>query len=140
MLWQDKIYEKCKLEDYFYDLATCQWFDAMRAYRKNPLGDEPERPPRTPEQLGPALRIFQEINDQHTLLRLREARMARGLPQRELAEIIGVSQQAIANFERDGADPKLSTIRAYAQAVGLQITHELTLLADFDPDWEKSEQ
>jgi len=48
-----------------------------------------------------------------------------GLTQADLARKIGVSQQAISKFERMDADPKLSTIRRYALAVGLKISHEV---------------
>ena len=49
-----------------------------------------------------------------------------GLTQADLARKIGVSQQAISKFERMDADPRLSTIRRYALAVGLKIAHEVT--------------
>ena len=49
-----------------------------------------------------------------------------GLTQADLARKIGVSQQAISKFERMDADPRLSTIRRYALAVGLKISHEVT--------------
>jgi len=48
-----------------------------------------------------------------------------GLTQADLARKIGVSQQAISKFERMDADPRLSTIRRYALAVGLKISHEV---------------
>lgn len=50
-----------------------------------------------------------------------------GLTQAEVGELIGISQQAINKFERYDADPKLSTIRQYANAVGAIIEHHVTL-------------
>lgn len=49
-----------------------------------------------------------------------------GLTQADLASKIGVSQQAVSKFERMDADPRLSTIRRYALAVGLKISHEVS--------------
>jgi transcriptional regulator with XRE-family HTH domain len=55
-----------------------------------------------------------------TLVRLRKDR---GLTQEQVAERMHVSQPAVASFERIENDPKLSTIRRYAMAVGLLIDH-----------------
>jgi transcriptional regulator with XRE-family HTH domain len=70
---------------------------------------------------------------------LLEALIARreemGLTQADLAHKIGVSQQAISKFERMDADPRLSTIRRYALAVGLKISHDVRPVrkANFKP-------
>lgn len=59
-----------------------------------------------------------------TLLR---ARAQQGLTQAELAELMGVSQPTVASFERYDNDPRLSTIRRYAHAVGVTISHKVLL-------------
>lgn len=59
-----------------------------------------------------------------TLIRLREEA---GLTQAEVGALVGVSQQAINKFERYDADPKLSTLRRYANAVGAIIEHRVTV-------------
>lgn len=53
-------------------------------------------------------------------------RRAMGLTQKQIADMMGVSQQAINKFERYDADPKLSTIRRYANAIGVLIDHQVT--------------
>lgn len=58
---------------------------------------------------------------------LIESRKRAGYSQRELAEIIGVSQPTIANFERHENDPRLSTLRRYALAVGAEIRHQVRI-------------
>ena len=57
---------------------------------------------------------------------LIDKREEMGLTQADLASKIGVSQQAVSKFERMDADPRLSTIRRYALAVGLKISHEVS--------------
>lgn len=47
------------------------------------------------------------------------------LTQEMVAERMGVSQPTVAAFERYDANPKLSTVRRYALAVGASITHSV---------------
>jgi len=54
------------------------------------------------------------------LIRLRHQR---GLKQHDVADLLGISQSAVAGFERLGGDPRLSTIRRYAMAVDARIVH-----------------
>lgn len=48
-----------------------------------------------------------------------------GLTQGDVAERMGVSQQAVSKFERYDSDPKLSTVRRYANAVGALVEHRV---------------
>lgn len=57
------------------------------------------------------------------LIRLRREAC---LSQRQVADLIGVTQQAVQKLERYDSDPKLSTIRRYANAVGALIDHRVT--------------
>lgn len=57
---------------------------------------------------------------------LIQARRDAGLTQRELADYLGVKQATISSFERPENDPRLSTIRRYATAVGALIAHHVT--------------
>jgi DNA-binding XRE family transcriptional regulator len=62
----------------------------------------------------------------HQFLRaLVELRRELGLTQQDVAEKLGIRQATVAAFERYDNDPKLSTIRRYAQVVGLLITHRV---------------
>lgn len=56
------------------------------------------------------------------LIALREANR---LSQEQVAERMGVSQSAVSQFERYDSNPKLSTIRRYALAVGARIHHRV---------------
>jgi DNA-binding XRE family transcriptional regulator len=48
-----------------------------------------------------------------------------GLTQGDVAERMGVTQQAVSKFERYDSDPKLSTVRRYANAVGALVEHRV---------------
>jgi transcriptional regulator with XRE-family HTH domain len=52
---------------------------------------------------------------------LREARLRRGLSQAEVAARVGTTQSAIARLESGTADPRLSTLIRYAEAVGTEL-------------------
>lgn len=57
---------------------------------------------------------------------LVQARKAAGLTQRDVAEALGVRQATVAGFERHDNDPRLSTIRRYALAVGAAVRHDVS--------------
>ncbi len=61
--------------------------------------------------------------DLKLLADLRRIRLERGLSQAELGKILGVSQATVSAFEAE-PDPKLSTIRRYAHALCVEVTHE----------------
>ena len=48
-------------------------------------------------------------------------RRRRGLTQGELAEMVGVKQQAIARMERGGSTPNVTTLIKVARALGLSV-------------------
>lgn len=64
--------------------------------------------------------------DRELLRELVAHRNRLGLSQLEVGRRMGVTQPAVAAFERADADPKLSTIRRYALAVGILVRHALT--------------
>lgn len=49
---------------------------------------------------------------------LVKSRVESGMSQADVAEVMGVSQQRVSQLERYDSDPKLSTLRRYANAVG----------------------
>ncbi len=65
---------------------------------------------------------------------LVEARRAAGLSQDDVAKALGIKQPSIAAFERYDSDPRLSTIRRYATAVGAHIDHSVTPFS-FGAEW-----
>lgn len=54
--------------------------------------------------------------------RLRAARLRMGVSQSEVAISIGTTQSAVARLEADQSDPRLGTVRRYAEALGLRLT------------------
>lgn len=63
------------------------------------------------------------VSDEGLMRDLVEIRKDRHLTQASVGKIIGVSQATVAEFERSGNDPRLSTVRRYALAVGAQVHH-----------------
>jgi len=57
--------------------------------------------------------------------RVREAREAAGLSQRDLAARMGTSQAAIARLEAGGVGATLTTLQRVAAALGLELNVEL---------------
>lgn len=64
-------------------------------------------------------------NDAYLIRNLIAVRKSKGLTQREVADSLGLSQATIAAFESYDNDPKLSTIRRYALAIGVLVHHEV---------------
>lgn len=57
---------------------------------------------------------------------LIQARKEAGLSQRDVAEMMGVKQPTVAAFESQDNDPRLSTLRRYALAIGASVEHRVT--------------
>ncbi|QRY48144.1 helix-turn-helix transcriptional regulator [Mycolicibacterium boenickei] len=57
---------------------------------------------------------------------LVELRHHSGLTQQDVADAIGRDKSAVSRFERLDSDPRLSTVRRYARAVGAMVTHSVT--------------
>lgn len=52
---------------------------------------------------------------------IRTKREAAGLTQRQLADLVGVTDQTISNIERGATRPTLDTARAIAGVLGISI-------------------
>ncbi|MBT9606164.1 MAG: helix-turn-helix transcriptional regulator [Microbacterium sp.] len=52
-------------------------------------------------------------------------RRANGMTQKDVADLLGVSQQAVYKLERYDADLRLSTLERYANAVGALVYHRV---------------
>lgn len=84
---------------------------------------EPNVEARTSKVLS-KLRAQELAKNDYLLLRdLIQTRIDSGLKQKDVAAMLGISQQAISKFEKLDSDPRLSTIRLYAHAVGALIAH-----------------
>lgn len=81
------------------------------------------------EYKTPEARLYLELarEDQSLLGRLVEIRKSR-MSQEDLAAALGITQATVSAFERLGNDPKLSTLRRYARAIGVMVRHQV------DPD------
>lgn len=81
------------------------------------------RDPNTPSR-----RLAAALAEADEMLRaaLVQARLDAGLSQQQLADIMGVSQPTVAGFERYDNDPRLSTLRRYAHALGVAVEHRVT--------------
>lgn len=63
--------------------------------------------------------------DESLIDRLIEMRRAAELSQKDVAERLGITQSAVAKFESAERDPRLSTVRRYALAVGVVVRHDV---------------
>jgi transcriptional regulator with XRE-family HTH domain len=81
-----------------------------------------------PEYRTPEAQLFAALawEDQKLLGNLIEIRKSRGLSQQDMADAMGVTQATVSAFERLGNDPRLSTVRRYAKALGVLVAHEIT--------------
>lgn len=66
-----------------------------------------------------------QANDLSFIRDLVRSRREAGLEQTDVAQIMGVTQQAVSKIERYDGDPKLSTIRRYANAIGVVVEHHV---------------
>ncbi|WIE81331.1 helix-turn-helix domain-containing protein [Curtobacterium sp. MCSS17_016] len=66
------------------------------------------------------------IADDNLIIELRDARIRRGLTEDQLGDILGVSGEKVREFEGLQAAPTLATIRRYAHALGVSISHTVT--------------
>jgi predicted transcriptional regulator len=57
--------------------------------------------------------------------KVAERRIAQGLSQRELAELVGTTQSAIARLERGGRPPRIDTLLNIADALDCDLVVEL---------------
>lgn len=75
---------------------------------------------------SPEAQLYLDLarEDQALLARLVEIRKSR-MSQAEVAESLGLTQATVSAFERLGNDPKLSSVRRYAKAIGVMIRHQV---------------
>lgn len=64
-------------------------------------------------------------NDYQLIADLVRTRKDSGMSQVEVAELLGVTQQAVSKIESYDGDPQLSTLRKYANAIGAIVRHEV---------------
>jgi predicted transcriptional regulator len=84
------------------------------------------------EEKGPVERLHERIvaGDRGWFFariadRVAEQRTAKGLSQRELAELVGTTQSAITRLERGGRPPRIDTLLNIADALDCELVVEL---------------
>ena len=92
-------------------MSTLHSWDEIKAAR----ADSPDRR-RGYDKAGRAIRLAMEV---------RALREARGLSQRELAELIGTTQSAIARLEGGNVSPSLPTLDKIADALDAELSVSL---------------
>lgn len=82
------------------------------------LGIDPE---------DPAVKRQVHLSKEDLALRqkLFRLRVELGFTQAQVAKLMGVTQSTVSTFERMENDPKLSTVRRYAGAIGVLIRHHV---------------
>jgi predicted transcriptional regulator len=87
---------------------------------------------RTPAEKTPLERLHEKIatRDRGWFFakiadRVAERRLEKGLSQRELAELVGTTQSAIARLERGGRPPRIDTLLNIADALDCDLHVEL---------------
>jgi ribosome-binding protein aMBF1 (putative translation factor) len=83
------------------------------------LGIDPESPIQ-------ALAYELARGDYEFQFELIQRRKAAGIPRKVLAERLGVTIKWVDEFEAYWHDPKLSEIRRYALAIGVNVQHKIT--------------
>lgn len=87
---------------------------------KSERADSPARR-RGYERAGRTIRLAMEIH---------ELREKRGLSQRELAELLGTTQSAVARLEAGNVSPSLPTLDKIAEALGVELVVSFVDLDD----------
>lgn len=68
---------------------------------------------------------YRTITGMLTGSKLRAIRALRGVTQADLAAKAGISQTAVAEFERDKRDLRTSTVIKLCEAMGVQVTYKI---------------
>ena len=68
--------------------------------------------------------------------KLIRERDRRGMEQKDVAALIGVSKQNLNNWEKKRSRPKMEVLQAWARAIGLDVVFEVT----DDPGLQRSTQ
>lgn len=63
--------------------------------------------------------------DEDLVAQLVRARTQAEMSQSDVARMMGTSQSAVSRFEAGHTDPRLSSVRRYAMAVGAAIRHDV---------------
>lgn len=92
-------------------MSTRRSWDEVKAARADSAGRR-----RGYDKAGRAIRLAMEV---------RALREARGLSQRELAELVGTTQSAIARLEGGSVSPSLPTLDKIADALHAELSVSL---------------
>jgi len=76
------------------------------------------------------------VADQELIGSLKQARIDRGLTEEDFGAILGISADSVRAFEGLQTDPSLATIRRYAHALRVLISHGVELVPGFETQSE----
>lgn len=85
--------------------------------------------PDDPEQALANELVQQDKRFLDALVQYRRDRMS----QQQMADLLGITQPAVQQFERRDGNPRMSTLRRYALALGVLVTHHVTDAKRRDP-------
>ncbi len=72
-------------------------------------------------------RIHQKTAEFRRELALYRIREALEISQTEMSKVMGIAQPTLARMERNGNDPKLSTLKRYVNALGGELSIDVKL-------------
>lgn len=72
-----------------------------------------------------ARKLKPEIPTPEIVKALIAYRESLGWTQETLAQVLGISQSSVWQFERSRTDPKVSTVERYAKAMGARVTFQI---------------
>ena len=101
---------------------------ALKAFHEESRAQRPEELPEFDEALNAMTSAERAITARLAIdvgEKVREAREAAGLSQRELAVRMSTSQAAVARLEAGGTSATLTTLQKAAAALGLELTIDL---------------
>ena len=70
-------------------------------------------------------------------IKIRQSREQQGISQEKLAELVGVSRQAVSKWELEQASPTIDNLKRTEEALGLPpgTLIELAAAEELEPDW-----
>lgn len=80
----------------------------------------------TPETLRTRAKNLSQSHRQ-MISDLVDVRIARGMTQDDVAAVLGVTRQRVSRMEQYDSNPRLETIRRYANAVGARIESQVSM-------------
>lgn len=72
-------------------------------------------------------RVAEKVEEMRQIVALTQLREELNMSQSQLAEAMGVKQPTVAKMEQPDNDPRLSTLKRYVDALGGELSIDVTL-------------